>query len=113
MRIGLQWLLTLWVLMRAVHIVASHDNTWELVRPRVCFNIHLCGGFAGCVWICWFQYTFLSVGFVVAVFAVDFIGTTVDELLDVAFHSCFKKLVCSDHVSLRESKGVAERKINV
>lgn len=71
--------------MRAVDVVTAYDDDGELERLPVAVHEHLCGGFAGGVGIGWGEQRALcAVGAAGGNFAVDFVGTDVDEAFQSA-----------------------------
>lgn len=104
--------LTLGILVRTVHIIASHNDAGKLVRLLVRLDIHLSSGFAGSVRVGGLQKAvFFQV--VTIVLAIDLVRADVDELLNAAFDSRFKQLVSTDNVGLCEGERVTKGQIDV
>ena len=105
-------MLTLGVLVRTVHVVASDDDAGKLVRLLVRLDVHLSSCLAGGVRVGGFQQAVLF-QIVAIMLAIDLVRADVDKLLDAALDSRFQELVGAHNVGLCEGEGVTERQIDV
>lgn len=96
--------LTLWVLVRAVDIVASHNNHGELEALLVGVDQHFCRRLARSVGVGGCQDAGLQqVILIVPDFAVDLVGGDVDEALDPDLLRALQQHVRSIDVRVGES----------
>ena len=105
---------TFGVLVRAVDVVAAHDDGGELEALLVRVHEHLGGGLAGCVGVGRRQDAALQqVVVVVLGLAVNLVGRDVDEAPDAHLLGALEQHVGAVHVGMREAVRVAEAQVDV
>ena len=105
---------TLWVLVRAVDIVAADDDGGELVALLVRVHQHLGGGFGGGIGVGRGQDARLEqVVVVIAHLSVHLVGRDVDESTNVEFFGALQQDVGAIHVGMGETVRVAKAQVNV
>lgn len=101
--------------MRAVDVVAAHDDDRELERLPVAVHQHLCGGFARRIRICRGQKrAFLAVGVAFGYLAVHLVGADMYEAFQgAAVLGAVQEHVGAVHVRGCEFVAVAEAQVDV
>jgi len=101
-------------LVRAVHIIAAHDNGWKLEALEIRVNKHLGSRFARSVGVGRSKNArFMQVIITFLDLAVDLVGRDVNEALDASLFGTLQKDVRTVHVGVREAVGVAEAQVDV
>ncbi len=100
--------------MRAIDIVTSDNDYWELETLLVRVDQHLGSGFAGSVWVGWCQNaSFQQIIGIVSDFTVHLVGGDMDKLLDSNLLRALQKNVGSVYVGVCKGIGVSETQVDV
>lgn len=106
--------LTLWVLMRSIHVIAPHNDAWQLEAFRVRVNVHFSSCLAGCIWVGRTEdAVFEQVRISMFGLAIDFISRDVDEFLHSNLDCRLEHNVCATDVGFCKREGIAEAEIDV
>ena len=106
--------LTLRILMRTIHVVAPHNDAWQLEAFRVGVDVHLSSCLAGCIWVGRTEdAVFEQVRISMFGLAIDFISRDVDEPLDSDLDCRLEHNVCAADVGFCERERVAKAEIDV
>ncbi len=100
--------------MRAVDVVASHNDDGELEALLVRVHQHLGGGLARGVGVGRGEQAGLEEVIVVVLdLAVDLIGRDVDESLDAHLLGALEQHVCAEDIGMGEAVRVSEAQVDV
>lgn len=101
-------------MVRSIHVIASHDDDWELETLCVRVHVHFGRRLAGGVWVGGCEHTVLEKIWIIEInLSHDFIRRHVDESFDLGLDSALEHGVCTFDVGLGELERVSEAQIDM